>query len=78
VGGEKRKKGGEKQIQPSSNGGTYDNINWSRLQHFVKDGGWVFLDIGGGVMRRPNDTDNLHKLTRSYPALTASFFVFFL
>ena len=28
-------------------------------------------------MRRPNDTDNLHKLTRSYPALTASFFVFF-
>jgi hypothetical protein len=35
------------------------------------------LDIGGGVMRRPNDTDNLHKLTRSYPALTAFFFVFF-
>ena len=28
-------------------------------------------------MRRPNDTDNLHKLTRFYPALTAFFFVFF-
>jgi hypothetical protein len=28
-------------------------------------------------MRRPNDTDNLHKLTRSYPALTAFFFCFF-
>jgi len=27
--------GGEKKIQPPSNDGTYDNINWSRLQHFV-------------------------------------------
>jgi len=34
-----RKKGGEKQIQPLPNGGTYDNINRSgrsaALQHFV-------------------------------------------
>jgi hypothetical protein len=28
VGGEERKKGGEKQIQPPPSGGTYDNINW--------------------------------------------------
>jgi hypothetical protein len=39
VGGEERKKGGEKQIQPPPSGGTYDNINWSgrsaALQHLV-------------------------------------------